>query len=161
MSGQASFYRKPNELTVVVKGKYDTNEIYGKVGFNVQGGGSRRVFKPIAEYQVPGEKDKHNIPISGQVVEEIGGGKTKYTIEGISLNLPSIKDPIFIDGHFTSAGDKDIEFDTTVKDLATLKGSLKKNDVNVEFQNRLNPYVNFRLKGHFDYDSLVSNYFTL
>ncbi|KAH9637818.1 hypothetical protein HF086_017596 [Spodoptera exigua] len=157
ISGQATFYRKPSEMTVVVKGKYDANEIYGKVGFNVQGGGNRKVYKPIAEYQMPGEKDKHNIPISGQVVEEVGGGKTKYSIENIKMNLPSVKDPICIDGHFATAGDNEVEFDTTVKDLASLKGSVKKNDVNIEFQNRLNPYINFRLKGHFEYEPIARN----
>lgn len=156
VSGQAHFYRKPTETTVVVKGKYDDNEIYGKLGFNVQGGGNRKVYKPIVEYQLPGEKEKHNVPISGQVVEETGAGKTKYSIENIKMNLPSVKEPICIDGHFTSSADRDIDFDTTVKDLATLKGSVKKNDVTVEFQNRLNPYINFRLKGHFEYEPIVS-----
>ncbi|XP_022837131.1 apolipophorins isoform X2 [Spodoptera litura] len=157
ISGQATFNRKPSELTVVVKGKYDASELYGKVGFNVQGGGNRKVYKPIAEYQMPGEKDKHNVPISGQVVEEIGGGKTKYSIENIKLNLPSVKDPICIDGHFATSDNKEVEFDTTVKDLASLKGSVKKNDVNIEFQNRLNPYINFRLKGHFEYEPVTRN----
>ncbi|XP_047037209.1 apolipophorins isoform X1 [Helicoverpa zea] len=157
ISGQAHLYRKPSELTVVVKGKYDANEIYGKVGFNVQGGGNRKVYKPIAEYQMPGDKEKHSIPISGQVVEESGAGKTKYSIENIKLNLPSVKEPICIDGHFASTSDNEIDFDTTVKDLATLKGSVKKHDVNVEFQNRLNPYINFRLKGHFELEPSLRN----
>ncbi|KAJ8707317.1 hypothetical protein PYW08_010569 [Mythimna loreyi] len=159
-SAQATFYRKPTELSVVVKGKYDDNELYGKVGFNVQGGGNRKVYKPVAEFQMPGEKDKHKIPVSGQVVEEVGGGKTKYSIENVKLSLPSVKEPICIDGHVTTA-EKDIEFDTTVKDLASLKGSVKKNDVTLEFQNKLNPYVNFRLKGHFEYEPVLRNEFDL
>ncbi|KAJ8705174.1 hypothetical protein PYW07_011001 [Mythimna separata] len=160
VSGQASFYRKPTEVSVVVKGKYDDNELYGKVGFTVQGGGNRKVYKPVAEFQMPGEKEKHSVQVSGQVVEETGGGKTKYSIENVKLSLPSVKEPVCIDGHVTTA-EKDIEFDTTVKDLASLKGSVKKNDVSLEFQNKLNPYVNFRLKGHFEYEPVLRNEFDL
>lgn len=156
VSAQATFYRKPTELSVLVKGKYDESEVYGKIGFNVQGGGNRKVYKPIAEYQLPGDKGKQNIPVSGQVVEENSPERTKYSIENIKLSLPSVKEPICIDGHFTSTKDNQIEFDTTVKDLASLKGSLKKNDVSIEFQNRLNPYINFRLTGHFEYEPVVS-----
>ncbi|CAH0599019.1 unnamed protein product [Chrysodeixis includens] len=156
VSGQASFYRKPNELTVLVKGKYDASEIYGKLGFNIQGGGNRRVYKPIAEYQVTGQ-DKSSIPISGQVVEETGDGKKKYTIQDVKVTIPGRKDPICIDGHFSSGSDRDLDFDTTVKDLATLKGSVRKNNVNVEFTNKLNPFINFRLNGHFEYDSIIRN----
>lgn len=157
ISGQATFYRKPNEMTFVVKGKYDKNDIYGKVGFNIQGGGSRKVYKPVAEYQMPGEKDKHNIAISGQVVEQVDNGRTKYSIENIKIDLPNVKDPICIDGHFATSENREVDFDTTVKDLATLKGSVKKNDVFVEFQNKLNPYINFRLKGHFENEAMMRN----
>lgn len=159
VSGQVSMTRSPSELTMVVKGKYDANEIYGKLGFNVKGGGGRTVYQPVAEYKMPGENEKHNIPISGQVIEEVSDSRRKYTVDGVKLNLPNMRDPICIDGHFASGGAKDVEFDVTVKDLATLKGSLKNHDVTAEFKNRLNPYINFGLKGHFENEmGNVSNY---
>lgn len=155
--GQVAFTRSPSELTLLVKGKYDTNDIYGKVGFQVQGGGARTVYTPIAEYKMPGENENHNIPISGKVIEEVNGSRRKYTIEGVKVNFPNMKEPVCIDGHVASAGTKDTEFDVTVKELATLKGSVKNNDVSAEFMNKLNPYVNFRLKGHFEYEQVLRN----
>ncbi|XP_075987202.1 retinoid- and fatty-acid binding glycoprotein apolipophorin isoform X2 [Anticarsia gemmatalis] len=157
INGQVAMTRSPSELTLLVKGQYDANEVYGKVGFNVQGGGGRTVYKPIAEYKMPGEKEKHNIPISGQVIEEVHDSTRKYTIEGVKLNLPSMKEPICIDGHAGISGAKDFDFDVVVKDLANFKGSLKNNDVTAEFMNKLNPYINFRLKGHFEHDQVTRN----
>ncbi|CAB3232890.1 unnamed protein product [Arctia plantaginis] len=155
--GQVAFTRSSSKLTLVVKGKYDANDVYGKVGFKVQGGGARTVYTPIAEYKMPGEKENHNIPISGKVIEEVNGPRRKYTIEDVKVNLPNVKDPVCIDGNVASSGPKDVEFEVIVKELATFKGSLKNYDLFAEFLNKLNPYINFRLKGHFECDQVTRN----
>lgn len=43
-----------------------------------------------------------------------------------------------------------------VSDLLTVKGSLKNNDIELEFFNKLNPVVNFILKGHTEFADVVS-----
>lgn len=155
--GQIGGYSKPNELVGLVKLKVDDQEYYGKVGFNVQGNDARSIYKPILEYRVPDESGaKREIKIDGQLIKETSGPQTKYTLDGIVVNLPN-NENLEMSGHVqTQSQTKEIDFNLEAKDYAYVRGSLKGYDFNLEFNNKLNAFVNFILKGHIENGDTVS-----
>ncbi|XP_049881562.1 apolipophorins [Pectinophora gossypiella] len=162
--GEVAYINKPNERVAFVKAKLDAEEYYAKAGFIVQGNNKRSVYKPIVEYQVPGEKGKHSLKVDGQLVREVNGPATKYTLEGIKITLPSSNEVVDVNGHFNEEP-KCLEVDLKAKKgehNMLVSGSLKGSDVKLEFQNTLNPYVNFKFTGHFENtESLNHNDFEL
>lgn len=155
--GQMSYITKPNERVLLVKAKTDAMEYYAKAGFIVQGNDQRSVFKPILEYELPDEKGKQNLKVDGQVIREVNGPATKYTLEGIKISMPSSNDVVDLNGHFNHEP-KGFDMDIKGKKgdyTMLLSGSLKGSDYKLELQNTLNPYVNFRLTGFFLADKSV------
>ncbi|KAJ0171016.1 hypothetical protein K1T71_013215 [Dendrolimus kikuchii] len=155
---QIGGYSKPDELMGLVKVKLDDQEYYGKIGFNVQGNEARSVYKPILEYKVPDESGtKREIKIDGQLVKESSGPQTKYTLQGIVIKLPN-NENLEMSGHVqTQSQTKEVDFNVVAKDYAYVRGSLKGYDFNLEFNNKLNAFVNFILKGHFEIGDTMHN----
>ncbi|XP_037295541.1 apolipophorins isoform X2 [Manduca sexta] len=155
-------HKKPNELVASVKGKLDDIEYSGKLGFSVQGNEHRAVYKPIFEYSLPdgsspGSK-KYEVKIDGQVIRECDGRVTKYTFDGVHVNLQNAEKPLEICGSVsTVAQPREVEFDVEVKHYASLKGSWKGSDVVLAFNNQLNPKINFDLKGKFENTDSMHN----
>ncbi|XP_072946075.1 apolipophorins [Epargyreus clarus] len=152
-SGQISLITKPSEYALMVKGKLDAQEYFARLGFNVQGDDRRSVFKPVAEYQLPDEHGKQSLKVDGQMIKETNGPVVKYTLEGIKINLPKSTDPITLDGHY-SQEPKGIDLDVKAKQgqysMIALFFNVKGYDFKTEFQNTLNPYVNFKANGHIE-----------
>ncbi|KOB75992.1 Apolipophorin protein [Operophtera brumata] len=138
----------------------EKNDLKGyHVGFNVGGNDQRTTFKPIFEYQIAGE-EKHSVQIDGQVTREINGPVTKYSLDGISIRLPK-QEPISVQGFFSNqANARNTEWEL-VSDMLTVKGSLKNSDLEMEFFNKLNPAINFKLKGHSEFADVIKNEFDI
>ncbi|KAI8425854.1 hypothetical protein MSG28_011618 [Choristoneura fumiferana] len=160
-SAQVSLYNKPSEYVILFKGNLDKQEYYARAGFNVQGNDRRSVFKPIVEYQLPGEQGKQNLKIEGQLIRENNGPTSKYTLEGIKVNLPGSNDVLDLSGHYVqSHSPNSFELDLKAKKgehNLILGGSLKGHDYKLEFQNTVNPYVNFKVNGHSEWEETVRN----
>lgn len=149
--GQVSYITKPNERVLLLKAKMDAIEYYAKAGFLVQGNDNRSVFKPILEYQLPDDKGKQTLKVDGQLIREVNGPVTKYSLEGIKITLPSTNEIVDLNGHLNQEP-KGYDLDLKAKKgeyNMLLSGSLKGGDYKLEFQNTLNPFVNFRLIGYF------------
>ena len=77
------------------------------------------------------------------------------------FNIPNSNEVVNFEGHFNS-GQKLIETDIKIKkgqQNLLLSGSLKGYDCKIEFSNTLNPYVNFRMNGHFENSHEVSIFY--
>lgn len=150
---QVSLLLKPNEYVALVKTQWGEDQYYGRAGFTIQGNNKRSVYKPVVEFQVP-KQDKKAFNIDGQIVKEVNGVNTKYTLEGIKINMPSSNDIVDINGFYSN--DKKthkVELKANKGEHnGVFKGSLVGLDYNAEFTNTLNPNVNFRLKGKSDND---------
>lgn len=156
--GQVSYITKPSERVILLKAKMDAAEYYAKAGFIVQGNDRRSVFKPIIEYQVPDKQGKHNLKVDGQLIREVNGPVTKYTLEAIKVTLPNSNDVVDLNGQFIQEPNG-MELDLKAKKgehNILIDGSVKGPDVKIEFQNTLNPYINFKLIGHFENGETVS-----
>lgn len=94
MAGQLTKYPKKQASTKLTSS-------FSQVGFNVAGNEQRKTYKPIFEYQLPGD-EKHTVQIDGNVIKEVNGPITKYQFEGISIKLPSSQEPIAIQGFFSN-----------------------------------------------------------
>lgn len=139
-------------------GRMDSMEYKGRIGFTVQGNEQRAVYKPVFDYSFPdGTGQTHSVEIIGEVIKETSGRKSKYTASGLRVPMAKGQQPIEVNG-FVSLQDqpREIEVDLAVKDYASLKGSLKGSDVMLDFENKLNPKINFNMKGKFDYNNVVS-----
>lgn len=150
--GQMSLYNKPNEKIALVKASIDKAEYYAKAGFLVQGNDKRMVFTPIMEYQIPGEQGKQTLKVDGKLTREVNGPSTKYSLDGIKINIPNTNEIVEVNGHFNQEP-KGLELDLKAKKgdhNMMIGGSLKGYDAKLEFQNTLNPFVNFRVSGHFE-----------
>lgn len=158
--GEVSLYSKPSEYALLLKGKVDQAIYYAKAGFSVQGDERRSVFRPVIEYELPEQQGKKSLKIDGEVIREINQPVTKYTLQGVKVHLPNAKDAVDINGHFSQAPNGlDVDLKAKQGDYnLLLSGSLKGHDVKLEFQNNLNPIVNFRLNGHFEYGDTVNIY---
>ncbi|KAM3956905.1 retinoid- and fatty-acid binding glycoprotein apolipophorin isoform 2-T2 [Aphomia sociella] len=159
VQGEVGFYSKPNEYIILVKGKLDAAEAYLKAGFNVQGNERRSVFRPVVEYQLPEKSGKQSLKIGGEIIREVNAPVTKYTIQGVKIDLPNSNECVDINGHLTTqpnAVDLDVKAKKGEHNLL-LSGSVKNKDVKLQFQNTLNPYVNFKLDGHFEVGEVVHN----
>lgn len=157
--GQVALYTKPSEYTVVVNGKLDAAEVYARVGFNVQGNEKRSVFRPIIEYKLPDKGDKQTLKINGEIVREVSTPVTKYTIQGLKIDIPNSNECVDINGHLVTQP-SGVELDLKAQKgehNVLLSGSVKNKDVQLEFRNTLNPYVNFKLKGHFENGETIHN----
>lgn len=150
----------------MAKAKLDDTEYYAKAGFLVNGNERRYVFKPIIEYQMPGEQGKQNLKVDGQLVREKTNLGAKYTIEGIKISQPNTNEIVDVNGYFLYEP-KNYELDVKAKkgdQNLHLSGSLKNYDVKVEFMNTLNPLINFKINGHIentnDNVSLFKQFFT-
>ncbi|XP_050357243.1 apolipophorins [Nymphalis io] len=149
--GQFSVNTKPTEYSLLMKAKMDNAQYYGRAGVNIEGNDKRSVWKPVLEYELPGD-GKKNIKVDGQIIKEINGQASKYTLEGVKFNIPNSNEPVNIEGHFKYEP-KAIETDIKVKkgqQNVLFSGSLKGSDFKSEFMNTLNPYVNFRVSGHIE-----------
>lgn len=82
--GQLSLNTKPNDYSLVVKAQMDQISYYGRVGANIEGNDRRSVWRPILEYQFPGD-GKKNIKVDGQITKEVNGPVTKYTLDGVRV----------------------------------------------------------------------------
>lgn len=152
IQGQLSYITKSSERVLLAKAKIDAAEYYAKAGFLVNGNERRYVFKPIIEYQIPGEQGKKNLKVDGQLVREKTNIGAKYIIEGIKITLPNTNEIVDINGHLLYEP-KNYEFDVKAKKgehNLNLNGNLKNSDVKVEFKNTLNPIINFKLNGHIE-----------
>lgn len=149
LQGQVSLLTKSNEYAAVVKAKMDAEEYFARAGFNVQGNDKRKVFSPVVEYQLPGGQGKKSLKIDGQVIRETQGQATKYQLQGIKVNLPS-NELIDINGDIV-VQPNGFEGDVKAKKgehNMLLSGSVKDHDGKIEFQNTLNPNVNFKIIVH-------------
>ncbi|XP_045779870.1 apolipophorins [Maniola jurtina] len=149
--GQFSVYTKPSEYALVMKAKMDEASYYGRVGLNIEGNDRRHVYKPVLEYQVP-QSPKKNIHVDGQIIEEKTGAGVKYTVSDVKFNLPESNEPVTLMGHF-SREPKKMEMDLKMmkgQHNAMLSASLANYDFKADFRNTLNPYVNFKINGHFE-----------
>ncbi|CAK1546590.1 unnamed protein product [Leptosia nina] len=149
---QLSLFTKSNEQAILAKAKMDDMQYYARAGFTASGNDRRRVWKPILEYELPDKNGKQNLKIDGQLIQEINGPATRYTLEGIKVIIPNSNEPVNMEGHFNYEP-KLLELDLKAKKgqhNLLLSGSLKGSDAKLEFQNTLNPYVNFKLNGHFE-----------
>ncbi|XP_063370071.1 apolipophorins isoform X1 [Cydia amplana] len=157
--GQVSIYTKPSEYVLLVKANLDNEQYYARAGFNVQGNEQRSVFKPVAEYELPGGKGKQSLKVDGQLVREVNGPKSKYTLEGIKISLPN-NEVVDITGHYVHEPNS-CEIDLKAKKgehNVILGGSLKGHDFKLEFQNTLNAFVNFKASGHTEWsESVIHN----
>ncbi|XP_028026671.1 apolipophorins isoform X1 [Bombyx mandarina] len=159
LHAQISAYNKPNEMVALVKAKIDNLEYYAKAGFAVQGNAQRSIYKPILEYQLAEDGGKkHEIKVDGQMVKESNGQITRYSLEGVQINLPNTEEPLQITGHAANQPQtREFDFDVAVKNFASLKGGVKGTNVNLEFENKLNPVINFKLKGIFEFTDTIHN----
>ncbi|KAL0810218.1 hypothetical protein ABMA28_011000 [Loxostege sticticalis] len=157
--GQASLYTKPSEYALLLKGKMDQAVYYAKAGFSVQGDERRSVFRPVVEYELPEQQGKKSLKVDGEIIRESNPPSTKYTLQGVKIHLPSAKDAIDVNGHYSQAPNgMDLDLKAKQGDYNfLLSGSLKGHDVKVEFQNTLNPVVNFKVNGHFEYGDTIRN----
>lgn len=57
---------------------------YGRVGLNIAGNERRSVYKPVLEYQLPGD-GKKNINVDGQITRERNGDNVKYSLDGVKV----------------------------------------------------------------------------
>ncbi|XP_063834944.1 apolipophorins isoform X2 [Ostrinia nubilalis] len=151
--GQVSLYTKPSEYALVLKGKLDNDNYYGKAGFSVQGDERRSVFRPVIEYEMPQQNGKKSLKIDGEVIRENNQQSTKYTLQGVKVHLPNAKDAVDVNGHL-STNPQGIDLDLKAKqgEYNCLLGvNVNGHDFKAEFQNNLNPVINFRLNGHVEY----------
>ncbi|XP_023946306.2 apolipophorins [Bicyclus anynana] len=151
LSGQVSIYTKSNEYALLLKAKMDEASYYGRVGLNIEGNDRRHVYKPVLEYQVP-NSPKKNINVDGQIVEEKSGGGVKYTVSGVKFTLPETNEPVTLMGHFSREPRK-LDMDLKLmrgQHSILLSSSLANYDFKADFQNTLNPYINFKVNGHFE-----------
>ncbi|VVC87559.1 unnamed protein product [Leptidea sinapis] len=149
--GQISVFTKPTEQALLVKAKMDQMQYYGKIGFTAQGNDRRKIWKPVLEYEMP-ENGKQSLKVEGQLIQETNGPAVKYTLEGIKVNLPQNNEAVSIEGHYKREP-KAIEMDLKAKKgqhNLIFSGSLRGSDVKLDFQNTLNPFINFKLNGHFE-----------
>lgn len=153
LHGQMSLLTKSNEYAAVIKAKMDAVEYFARAGFNVQGNDQRKVFTPVLEYQMPGEQGKKSLKIDGLVIKEKQGDNTKYQLQGIKVNLPN-KEVVDINGDVIIQPNNGFEGDIKAKKgehSMLLSGSLKDKDGKIEFQNTLNPNVNFKVVAHSEF----------
>lgn len=130
----------------------DNEEYFGRAGFNVKGNADRKVFQPVLEYQMPGGQEKKSLKIDGQVVREIKGPETKYTLEGIKINMPN-NEVVDVNGNIAmqpSGFDSELKAQKGEHKLS-LNAQVKGPDGKIEFQNTLNPYVNFKANVHSEF----------
>ncbi|CAG9133770.1 unnamed protein product [Plutella xylostella] len=149
LQGQIALLTKPTEYVCVIKAKMDAEEYFARAGFNVQGNDQHKVFKPTLEYLMPGGGEKKSLKIDGQVIRDVNGPTTKYSLQGIKINLPN-SEVVDINGHVGIAG-HNVEGDIKAKKgehNLLVSGSYKDHDVKAEFRNTLNPYLNFKVNGH-------------
>lgn len=74
------------------------------------------------------------------------------------MTLPNSNEPVSMEGHL-SLEPKLLEVDLKAKKgqhNMLFSGSLQGSDAKIEFQNTLNPYVNFKINGHFENNKNVS-----
>ncbi|RVE54932.1 hypothetical protein evm_000299 [Chilo suppressalis] len=157
--GQASLYTSSSQYAVLLKGKMDHAVYYAKAGFTVQGNDKRSVFRPIIEYELPEQGGKKSIKVEGEIIREISPPVTKYTMQGVKLHLPNAKDVVDINGQYSQLPNG-MELDLKAKQgdyNCMLSGSLKGHDAKLELRNNLNPNVNFKLNGHFEYGDTIHN----
>ncbi|CAH2098987.1 unnamed protein product [Euphydryas editha] len=155
--GQLSINTKQNDFSVMAKAQMDKTIYYGQAGVNFERTARNRgVWRPILEYQLPGDAMK-NIKVDGQIIMEQNGPGAKYTLEGVKFNLPNSNEPINIEGHFKEEP-RSLETDLKLRkgqQNVLISGSLKGNDFKVEFMNTLNPYINFKANGHIENDENI------
>ncbi|CAH0764921.1 unnamed protein product [Diatraea saccharalis] len=157
--GQASLYTSSSQYAVLLKGKVDKSEYYAKAGFAVQGNDRRSVFRPIIEYEMPEQGGKKSIKVEGEIVRESSPPVTKYTLKGVKFHLPNAKDVVDINGQYSQLPNG-MELDVKAKQgdyNCLLSGSLKGHDAKLEFQNNLNPNINFKVNGHFEFGDTIHN----
>lgn len=103
---------------------------------------------------MPGSEGKKSLKIDGQLIREKNGASTKYTLEGIKVNMPNTNEVIDINGFYQMDTKNIIEVRAKKGEHNMfLKGSATKKDVAVEFTNTLNPNVNFKLDAHSEFDT--------
>ncbi|KAL4704767.1 hypothetical protein ACJJTC_016888 [Scirpophaga incertulas] len=159
LSGQASLYTSPSQYAVLLKGKVDQAEYFAKAGFSVQGNEQRSVFRPLVEYELPEQGGKKSLKIDGEIIREVNQPVTKYTLQGVKVHLPNAKDAVNINGHYSQMPNG-LELDLKAQQGSynfELSGHQKGPDAKLEFQNNLNPNVNFRVSGHFEYGPTIHN----
>ncbi|XP_022112947.2 apolipophorins [Pieris rapae] len=158
--GEISLLTKSNEQALLVQAKMDDMQYYARAGFTASGNDRRRTWKPILEYELPDKNGKQNLKVDGQLIQETNGPAVRYTLEGIKVIIPNSNEPVSMEGHF-SQEPKLLEMDLKAKKgqhNMLLSGSLKGSDAKIEFQNTLNPFVNFKIIGHFENaKSLIHN----
>ena len=161
--GEISACNNPRELMAKYVGRVDSMEYKGRIGFTVQGNEQRSVYRPVFEYSIPdGSGQTHSAEIVGEVIKETSGRKSKYTARGLQIPMAKGQQPVEVNGYVSLQDQpRDVEVDLAVKGYASLKGSLKGSDVMIDFENNLNPNVNFNMKGKFDYNNMIHNEFEL
>lgn len=149
---QVSYITKNTERVFLAKAKFDDYEVYAKAGALISGNEQRYIFKPIMEYQLPDEDFKRSFKVDGQLVREKTNVGAKYSVEGMKITLPNSNEVVDIDGHLIYEP-RNYELDVNAKKgehKMQLYGNLKNHDVKIEFQNTLNPIINFKINGHIE-----------
>lgn len=138
----------------------DAAEYYGRLGFDVHNEGSKDVYKPVLEYSLPDNKGKQVVKIEGQITHESETRKITWNLKNINTVFFHSNDPLDVNGHYQTLADG---FVLDVKGkmgqhTMLLGASAEGKDFKVEFQNTLNPYINFKINGHSENDDEVSTY---
>lgn len=69
----------------MMKAQMDDAIYYGRAGVTIAGNERRSVYKPVLEYQLPGENGKKTISVDGQITRENTGDNVKYTLDGVKV----------------------------------------------------------------------------
>ncbi|XP_053619006.1 apolipophorins isoform X2 [Plodia interpunctella] len=150
---EAAFYRKPTDLSLLLKADYDDKKYYAKAGFSIHGDENRSVLKPYLEYLLGGgDKGPTKVTINGEIQKVKNGPKTVYDIKGLKLKSEGMNEVIDLNGQVAVTDSPvRVEVDLNGKQgqhNVLLRGNLASDTLSVEFQNTLNNNINFKLNGH-------------
>ncbi|KPI95250.1 Apolipophorin [Papilio xuthus] len=153
LNGELALYTKANrEYSILAKAKADALEYYGRVGFEAHREGSNSVYKPVFEYSLPDNKGKQVVKVDGQITHDTRSNEVKWNLRNINLAFVQSNDPLDLNGQYKPVPNGyDLDVKGKMGQHTVLFGSsLKNSEFKVEFQNTLNPYINFKINAHIE-----------
>ncbi|CAG5023070.1 unnamed protein product [Parnassius apollo] len=148
LAGEVALYTKANkEYALLAKAKIDSAEYYGRLGFDVHREGSNSIYKPVLEYLVPDNKEKQVVRIDRQITYDMKQSQISWNLRNINAVIFQSNDPLDLNGYYKSLNNG---FDLDVKGkmgqhTMLLFASMNNAEFKLEFQNSLNPYINFKV----------------
>ncbi|CAH2060387.1 unnamed protein product, partial [Iphiclides podalirius] len=153
LSGEVALFTKPNkEYALLTKAKIDNAEYYGRLGFDVHKEGQKVIYKPVLEYLLPDNKGKQVVRIEGQISHNTQINEITWSLRNINAVFFHSNDPLELNGLYRSSPNG-FNFDAKGKmgqHTMLLITSMRNAEFKLEFQNTLNPYINFKINGHFE-----------